>query len=131
MFSAPNTSRYSIFCAAVSITATPRSPLVPTAKRLPTTLRDVSTVVKGAAVLPLNKIPAFENAVLPLAGQLGPIATGLTQALPPLTSSFKVLSYLGNEIGFALQDADVGGHPDIMSRDEFEGEGGVSDSAAR
>ena len=74
--------------------------LIPTARKLPTTLRDASTVVKGAAVLPLNKIPAFENAVLPLAGQLGPIATGLTKAIPPLTDSFKVLGYTTNELGY-------------------------------
>jgi phospholipid/cholesterol/gamma-HCH transport system substrate-binding protein len=74
--------------------------LIPTARKLPATLRDASTVVRGAALLPLDKIPAFENAVLPLAGQLGPISTGLTKALPPLTNTFKVLSYITNELGY-------------------------------
>jgi phospholipid/cholesterol/gamma-HCH transport system substrate-binding protein len=74
--------------------------LLPTARRLPTILRDTSTVVKGAAVLPLNKIPAFEAAVLPLATQLTAIGSGLTKAIPPLTDSFKVLNYVTNELAY-------------------------------
>lgn len=74
--------------------------LIPTAQKLPTTLRDASTVVRGAGLLPLNKIPAFESAVLPLAGQLTPIATSLTKALPPLTDTFKVLNYVTNELAY-------------------------------
>jgi phospholipid/cholesterol/gamma-HCH transport system substrate-binding protein len=74
--------------------------LIPTARKLPATLRDASTVIKGAAVLPLNQIPAFEAAVLPLAGQLGPIGTSLTKSLPPLTNSFKVLNYVTNELAY-------------------------------
>lgn len=74
--------------------------LLPTARRLPSILRDTSTVVKGAAVLPLNQIPAFESAVLPLATQLTSISTGLTKAIPPLTDSFKVLNYVTNELAY-------------------------------
>ena len=74
--------------------------LVPTARSLPATLRDASTVVRGAAVLPLSKIPAFEGAVLPLARQLAPISSGLTRAVPPLTGSFKVLGYVTNELAY-------------------------------
>jgi phospholipid/cholesterol/gamma-HCH transport system substrate-binding protein len=74
--------------------------LIPTAQKLPATLRDASTVVKGTALLPLNKIPGFENVVLPLAGQLAPIASSLTRAIPPLTNSFKALNYITNELAY-------------------------------
>lgn len=74
--------------------------LLPTARTLPRTLRDTATVLKSAALLPLRQIPAFEAAVLPLAGQLASVAGGLTKALPPLTSSFKVLNYVTNELAY-------------------------------
>jgi phospholipid/cholesterol/gamma-HCH transport system substrate-binding protein len=74
--------------------------LLPTARRLPATLRDTSTVIKGATVLPLKQVPAFEAAVLPLGSQLASISTGLTKAIPPLTSSFKVLNYTTNELAY-------------------------------
>jgi phospholipid/cholesterol/gamma-HCH transport system substrate-binding protein len=85
------------FANALGPTATA---LIPTAQKLPSTLRDASTVVRGAALLPLDKVPAFEAAVLPLAGELGPISTSLTKALPPLTRSFRVLNYIANEIAY-------------------------------
>jgi phospholipid/cholesterol/gamma-HCH transport system substrate-binding protein len=74
--------------------------LIPTARHLPSTLRDATTVVRGAAVLPLNQIPAFEAAVLPLASQLSSISTNLGKALPPLTATFKILNYVTNEVAY-------------------------------
>jgi phospholipid/cholesterol/gamma-HCH transport system substrate-binding protein len=74
--------------------------LLPTARRLPATLRDTSTVIKGATILPLKQVPAFEAAVLPLGSQLSSIATGLNKAIPPLTASFKVLNYTTNELAY-------------------------------
>jgi phospholipid/cholesterol/gamma-HCH transport system substrate-binding protein len=74
--------------------------LIPTTRRLPQTLRDTQTVIKGAAVLPLDQIRNFEAAVLPLAKQLPAVATNLRKTLPPLTNSFKVLNYVVNEIAY-------------------------------
>jgi phospholipid/cholesterol/gamma-HCH transport system substrate-binding protein len=85
------------FANALGPTATA---LIPTARRLPSTLKDTQTLFKGAALLPLNKIPAFVNAVIPLAKQLPPVETNLKKEVPPLVSSFKVLGAVTNEIAY-------------------------------
>jgi len=74
--------------------------LIPVAHRLPSTLRDSQTLFKGAVLLPLNKIPAFVNAVIPLAKQLPPVGSNLKQEVPPLISSFKVLAGITNETAY-------------------------------
>jgi phospholipid/cholesterol/gamma-HCH transport system substrate-binding protein len=74
--------------------------LVPTARKLPTTLRDSRTLFEGAALLPLDQIPSFVSAVKPLAAQLPPLTKDLTQAVPALIKSFKVLAYTTNEIAY-------------------------------
>jgi len=74
--------------------------LIPVARRLPSTLKDSQTLFQGAALLPLNKIPAFVNAVIPLAKQLPPVEANLKQELPPLISSFKVLGAITNETAY-------------------------------
>ncbi len=74
--------------------------LVPVARRLPGTLKNSQTLFKGAALLPLNKIPPFVNAVIPLANQLPPVESNLTQEVPPLISSFKVLAAVTNETAY-------------------------------
>jgi phospholipid/cholesterol/gamma-HCH transport system substrate-binding protein len=74
--------------------------LQPTARRLPTTLREASTVIKGATVLPLNEIPKFESVVLPLGKLLPGLATSLTNTIPSLVDSFKVLNYTTNELAY-------------------------------
>ncbi len=74
--------------------------LIPTVNHLPRTLRDVRTLVNAAAVLPIGQIKAFESAVIPLAGQLSSVATGLKTAVPELVRSFKVLHYVTNEIAY-------------------------------
>jgi phospholipid/cholesterol/gamma-HCH transport system substrate-binding protein len=82
--------------------------LLPTARRLPATLRDARTLMQGAALLPLQKIPAFVNAVLPLAVQLPPLTADLRQEVPPLTDTFKVLAYATNEIAYNQGTKDPG-----------------------
>jgi hypothetical protein len=57
-------------------------------------------VFEGAALLPLQQIPPFVGAVLPLAAQLPPLVRNLTASLPPLISSFKVLNYVTNEVAY-------------------------------
>ncbi len=52
-------------------------------------------------MLPLNKIPPFVSAVLPLADQLQPTIANLKQIVPPLESSFRVLGAVTNEIAYA------------------------------
>ncbi len=82
--------------------------LIPIAHHLPTTLRDTQTLFQGAALLPLDKIPAFVQAVLPLAQQLPPLESDLTQITPPLISSFKVLGAAVNEIAYAPGNGNPG-----------------------
>jgi phospholipid/cholesterol/gamma-HCH transport system substrate-binding protein len=74
--------------------------LVPTARRLPSTLRNSQTLFQAAALLPLNEIPSFVNAVTPLAAQLSPLAHALRKAIPALIKSFKVLAYVTNETAY-------------------------------
>jgi phospholipid/cholesterol/gamma-HCH transport system substrate-binding protein len=74
--------------------------LIPTAHKLPSTLRDSKTLIQGAALLPLDKVRAFENVVLPLANQLPVVASGLKTVVPELTDSFKVLQYVTNELAY-------------------------------
>jgi phospholipid/cholesterol/gamma-HCH transport system substrate-binding protein len=74
--------------------------LVPTARRLPATLGDARTLIQGAALLPLQKIPGFVKAVLPLASQLPPLTADLRQEVPALTGTFKVLAYTTNELAY-------------------------------
>jgi phospholipid/cholesterol/gamma-HCH transport system substrate-binding protein len=74
--------------------------LVPVAHRLPSTLKDTRTLFQGAALLPLDQVKPFVNAVVPLAGQLSPLEHALIQAVPPLTNSFRVLAYATNEIAY-------------------------------
>jgi phospholipid/cholesterol/gamma-HCH transport system substrate-binding protein len=74
--------------------------LLPTVRALPRTLRDTRTLVRGAALLPLNKIKQFEAAVLPLASHLATLSTGLNVVVPELSASFKVLHYVTNELAY-------------------------------
>jgi phospholipid/cholesterol/gamma-HCH transport system substrate-binding protein len=74
--------------------------LLPVAQRLPSTLKNSQTLFQGAALLPLNKIPPFVDAVIPLAKQLPPVESNLTQELPALISSFKVLGAVTNETAY-------------------------------
>jgi phospholipid/cholesterol/gamma-HCH transport system substrate-binding protein len=74
--------------------------LIPSARRLPTTLTDAQTLFQGALLLPLKQIPAFENAVLPIAQQLPSLNTNLGKSVPALTNSFKVLVYVTNELAY-------------------------------
>lgn len=85
------------FAGALGPTATA---LLPTARRLPTTLQDTQTLFAGAALLPLNKIPPFVNAVRPLAKALPPLANDLRQEVPALIDSFKLLAYASNEVAY-------------------------------
>ncbi len=74
--------------------------LLPTARRLPTTLRQTRTLFEGAALLPLKEIPPFVNAVIPLAAELPPLEHSLVQIAPALINSFKVLAYVTNEVAY-------------------------------
>jgi phospholipid/cholesterol/gamma-HCH transport system substrate-binding protein len=85
------------FASVLGPTATA---LIPTARRLPATLRDARTLFQGALLLPQQQIPAFENAVLPLVQQLPSLQRNLAKAVPALTDSFKVLTYVSNELAY-------------------------------
>lgn len=74
--------------------------LLPSARTLPSTLRGTQTLLKGAALLPLNQIKPFVSAVLPLARALPPLASNLNVEVPQLTDSFKVLAYATNEFAY-------------------------------
>jgi phospholipid/cholesterol/gamma-HCH transport system substrate-binding protein len=85
------------FANALSPTA---NALVPIARRLPQTLKDTNTLVQGAVLLPLDQIKPFVDAVTPLTTQLPALESALKQATPPLINSFKVLTYVTNEIAY-------------------------------
>jgi hypothetical protein len=74
--------------------------LLPTARNLPATLRHTRTLFQGAALLPLDEIPPFVDAVTPLARKLPGLQSNLRQAVPALIKSFKVLDYTTNEIAY-------------------------------
>ncbi len=82
--------------------------LIRPVSKLPQTLRGTQTLIQGAAVLPLNQIPQFEAAVLPLAKLLPSVASNLTQTLPPLKNSFRVLNYVVNELAYVPGGANPG-----------------------
>jgi phospholipid/cholesterol/gamma-HCH transport system substrate-binding protein len=93
------------FSNALAPTATA---LIPSARRLPATLKDTRTVFEGSALLPLNRIPAFVNAVLPLAAQFPAVQTNLQQETPALLSSFKVLAAVTNELAYVPGNGNKG-----------------------
>lgn len=74
--------------------------LLPTARTLPATLRNSQTLFQGAALLPLNQIQPFVQAVGPLAALLPGLGQDLATEVPDLIDSFKVLAYATNEIAF-------------------------------
>jgi phospholipid/cholesterol/gamma-HCH transport system substrate-binding protein len=74
--------------------------LLPTARRLPHTLKGTETLFQGAALLPLKEIPPFVKAVLPLADQLPVLSRQLADVIPSLEASFKVLAYTTNETAY-------------------------------
>jgi phospholipid/cholesterol/gamma-HCH transport system substrate-binding protein len=82
--------------------------LIPTARRLPTTLKDTRTVFEGSALLPLNRIPAFVNAIIPLADEVPTVLSNLQQEAPALLSSFKVLGAVTNELAFVPGNGNPG-----------------------
>jgi len=71
--------------------------LLPIVRHLPTTLADTRTLIRAAALLPLNKIKQFESVVLPLTRILPGLETALDKVVPELTDTFKVLEYVTNE----------------------------------
>jgi phospholipid/cholesterol/gamma-HCH transport system substrate-binding protein len=85
------------FANALGPTATA---LLPSARRLPTTLRQTQTLFQAAALLPLKQIPPFINAVLPLASQLPALTSNLKVEVPALIKSFKVVDYVVNELAY-------------------------------
>ncbi len=74
--------------------------LRPVARGLPKMLRQLPTLFNSAAVVPLTEIKPFVNAVTPLSSQLLPLSGTLTQLVPPLISSFRVLGYVTNELAY-------------------------------
>jgi phospholipid/cholesterol/gamma-HCH transport system substrate-binding protein len=74
--------------------------LLPSARKLPTTLKQTQTLFEGAALLPLKEIPPFVKAVIPLAQQLPPLGKDLQVEVPALIKSFKVVDYVVNELAY-------------------------------
>lgn len=82
--------------------------LLPVVRHLPATLTDSRTLIRAAALLPLNKIRAFENVVLPLTRVLPGLQSTLNKTVPALTNTFKVLEYVTNETAFDPGDGNPG-----------------------
>jgi phospholipid/cholesterol/gamma-HCH transport system substrate-binding protein len=74
--------------------------LLPLTRHVPTTLRDTRTLVRAAALLPVDKVHSFEQVMLPLAKDLSNVETGLARDTPNLTKSFKGLQYITNELAY-------------------------------
>ena len=74
--------------------------LIPTARKLPSTLRNTATLFDAAALLPLSRIKPFVTAVTPLTNEIPQATAGVNKILPPLVRSFKVLNYITNEFAF-------------------------------
>jgi phospholipid/cholesterol/gamma-HCH transport system substrate-binding protein len=74
--------------------------LQPTARSLPATLSNTRTLLRSAALLPLEQIRPFVAASLPLAQALPPLAANLKVEVPALIDSFKVLAYTSNELAY-------------------------------
>ncbi|MGI8863815.1 MAG: MlaD family protein [Solirubrobacteraceae bacterium] len=74
--------------------------LIPVARRLPGTLREARTLFQGAALLPLDQVRPFVNAVLPLSTLVPGLEGSLRRTVPSLIGAFKVLGYVTNEIGY-------------------------------
>ena len=75
--------------------------LEPTARSLPTTLTDTRTLLRAAALLPVEQIKPFVGAALPLARALPPLAANLKVEIPATTDSLKVLAYITNELAYS------------------------------
>ena len=82
--------------------------LLPTARRLPATLRDTQTLFKGGALLPLPELRRFVAAAQPLATSVPPAVADLSAQTPPLTDAFKVLTYVTNELAYNPGNANKG-----------------------
>jgi phospholipid/cholesterol/gamma-HCH transport system substrate-binding protein len=75
--------------------------LLPVTKHLPTTLKDARTLARAAALLPVNKVKAFEKAFGgPLVSDLSQLQTGLNEDTPNLVTSFKGIEYITNELAY-------------------------------
>jgi phospholipid/cholesterol/gamma-HCH transport system substrate-binding protein len=85
------------FADALGPTATA---LTPSARSLASTLRDTQTLFQGAALLPLQQIPAFIQATRPLTRDLPPLGRRLRIEVPDTIAAFKVLAYATNEIAY-------------------------------
>jgi phospholipid/cholesterol/gamma-HCH transport system substrate-binding protein len=74
--------------------------LTPSARSAPATLRDLQTLFEGAALLPLQQIPAFVSATRPLTKDLPVLGQKLKIEVPDTIAAFKVLVYATNEITY-------------------------------
>jgi phospholipid/cholesterol/gamma-HCH transport system substrate-binding protein len=74
--------------------------LEPVARGLPHLLRNSRTLFEGAALLPLDQIKPFIDAVTPLTGVLPSLEKNLQEVSPALVASFKVLTYVTNEFAY-------------------------------
>ena len=70
------------------------------ARRLASTLANTRTVLRSAALLPLERIKPFVSAVRPLIPTLPRLGSNLTVEVPALIDSFKVLAYTTNEFTY-------------------------------
>ena len=74
--------------------------LLPTAQRLPATLRNTRLVFKGGTLLPLRELRRFIAAAQPLTGLVPPTVANVNAQIPPLTDAFRTLNRTTNELAF-------------------------------
>lgn len=82
--------------------------LMPSARRLPSTLRDTRTLFGSVALIPLKELRGLIREAQPVARDIVPATRDLSEQTPDLTDAFKVLTYVGNELGYNPPGNDEG-----------------------
>jgi phospholipid/cholesterol/gamma-HCH transport system substrate-binding protein len=82
--------------------------LMPSARRLPGTLRDARTLFGSVALVPLRELRGLIREAQPVARDIVPATRDISEQTPDLTDSFKVLTYVGNELAYNPPGSDEG-----------------------
>jgi phospholipid/cholesterol/gamma-HCH transport system substrate-binding protein len=82
--------------------------LMPTARRLRGSLRDTRTLFESVGLVPIKELRGLVTEAQPIARDLAPATSDLSAQTPALTTSFRVLNYVVNELGYNPPGDDEG-----------------------
>jgi phospholipid/cholesterol/gamma-HCH transport system substrate-binding protein len=82
--------------------------LLPAVRKLPAALADVDPLLLTAEPVLRDKIRPLVRRLAPIASDLTPAARDLSAVTPDLTTSFQVLNYVVNELGYNPPGSDEG-----------------------